>query len=158
MNLKIVNEIDNNVFSCTITVDSFGTEQMSATDEQDLLADFPTTVAYRTMKFEENIKVEGNVPVKSDIEPDESTTVKVTLPPVSNKEIALDENFEAVYRTDLNKIAQSATDEHVLTTRELVAQAYCVVFADIVVDAVKKIMEELRKKAPGFESESYVNV
>lgn len=158
MNLKTVYEIDNNIFSATITVDSFGTEQMSAVDEQDLLVNFPTTIAYRTMKFEENIKVEGNVPVKSEIGPDESTTVKVTLPPVSNKEIKLDENFEAVYRVDLNKIAKGATDTHVLKTVELVAQAYCVVFNDIVVDTIKKVMEDLRKKAPGFEKEAIVSV
>ena len=158
MYLKVKNDIENNIFSTSITVDSFGTEQLSEDEEQELLRDFPTKVSYRNLKFEKNVKIEGSVPVVTASEPDSETIVAVKLPALSNKEIPLDGEFEATYRIDLDKIAPSATDESVLTAKELVAQAYCTVFSTVICDAVKGIMDGLREKAPSFTSESIVEI
>ena len=59
MYLKVKNDIENNIFSTVITVDSFGTEQLSEDEERELLRDFPTKVSYRNLKFEKNIKIDA---------------------------------------------------------------------------------------------------
>ena len=84
--------------------------------------------------------------------------VTVSLPPLSNKELLIDENFDAYYKIDCTKISPSVLDEKVITTKEIAAQAYCLIFSQVVCDAVREIMAELRKKAPAFEGEQIVSV
>lgn len=158
MYLKFLHDIENNIFSTAIIVDSFGTEQLSEDEEKELLKDFPSKVAYRALKFTKNVEIKGNVPEVTATEPNESTVVAVTLPALSNKEILLNECFEAVYHIDVNKISPTAIDEHVLKTKELVAQAYCIVFDEVIREAVENIMKELRTKAPAFTGEKTVEV
>lgn len=164
MDLKVTNNIDNNIFSTSITVDAFGSEQLSEDEEKELLVNFPVKLAYRNLKFTKNIKMEGSVPVITEDEPDEEdeetgkNIVTVTLPALSNKEIPIDENFNAYYKVDYTRIPPSAVDNNVLTTKELVSHAYCLIFAQVVCDAVRDIMAEVRKKAPAFEGETIVSV
>ena len=158
MDLKITNNIDNNTFSTSITVDAFGTEQLSELEEKELLENFPVKLAYRNLKFSKNIKLEGTVPVITEDEADEESTVAVTLPALSNKEILIDENFNAYYKIDYTKISPSAVDKNVLTSKELVAQAYCLIFSQVVCDAIREIMNEVRKKAPAFEGDTIISV
>lgn len=158
MQLKFTHDIENNVFSTVITIDSFGTEQLSEDEEKELLNDFPTKVAYRNMTFSKNIKMNGTVPeVTSDAE-SEGTVIAVSLPPVSNKEILIDEDMTCTYKIDVNKITTSAIDESVLTTKELVAQAYCLIFDETIREAIETAMTELRAKAPAFTGETIVDV
>lgn len=158
MYLKIKNDIENNIFSTSITVDSFGTEQLSEDEEQELLRDFPTKLSYRNLVFSKKVKLEGTVPVvvADDTEGEDVVTVK--LPALSNKEILIDGDFEALYKIDINKIVPIAVDDKVLTSKELVAQAYCTVFSAVVCEAVRDIMNVLRAKAPSFTSETIVGV
>ena len=158
MYLKIKNDIENNIFSTSITVDSFGTEQLSEDEEQELLRDFPTKLSYRNLVFSKKVKLEGTVPVvvADDTEGEDVVTVK--LPALSNKEILINGDFEALYKIDINKIVPIAVDDKVLTSKELVAQAYCTVFSAVVCEAVQDIMNVLRAKAPSFTSETIVGV
>lgn len=159
MYLKIKNDIENNIFSTLITVDSFGTEQLSEDEEQELLRDFPSKLSYRSLEFTKKIKLEGTVPVVvADDTEDAEGVVTVKLPALSNKEIPIDSTFEALYKIDINKIAPSAIDEKVLTSKELVAQAYCTIFSAVVCEAIQNIMNALRAKAPSFTSEVIVGV
>lgn len=158
MYLKIKNDIENNIFSTAVTVDSFGTEQLSEDEEQEILRDFPTKLSYRNLVFSKKVKMEGTVPVITDDDIENANAVTVKLPALSNKEILIDSNFEAVYKIDINKIAPSAVDDTVLTSKELVAQAYCIVFSSVVCDAIQKIMDTLRAKAPAFTSETIIGV
>lgn len=186
MDLKITNNIDNNIFSTHVTVDALGTEQLSEDEERELISNFPVKLAYRNLKFTKNIKINGIVPEIVDnvindnangneidnitSEKDESVTypetnsdatnnvVAVSLPPLSNKEFLIDENFDAYYKIDCAKISPSVLDEKVITTKEIAAQAYCLIFSQVVCDAVREIMGELRKKAPAFEGEQIVSV
>ena len=57
MDLKITNNIDNNIFSTHVTVDALGTEQMSEDEERELISNFPIKLAYRNLKFSKNIKI-----------------------------------------------------------------------------------------------------
>lgn len=163
MDLKVSKNIDNNIFSVNITVDAFGTELLSEDEEKNLLENFPVKLAYRNLTFSRNIKMEGSVPVITDSEP--TTTdgvsngvVKVTLPPLSNKEIQIDDDFNAYYKIDYAKIPSGLIDGTVIKTKEIMAKVYCEIFADVVCNAVQEIMTEVRKKAPAFEGEQIVSV
>lgn len=163
MDLKVTKNIDNNIFSTNITIDAYGTEQLSESEEKDILLNFPVKLAYRNLTFSRNIKMEGSVPVITDTEP--TTTdgisngvVKVTLPPLSNREIPIDDDFDAYYKIDYTKIPSGLLDKDTIKTKEIMAQAYCEIFADVVCEGVQTIMTELRKKAPAFEGETIVAV
>lgn len=163
MDLKVTKNIDNNIFSVSITIDAYGNEQLSEAEERELISNFPVKLAYRNLTFSRNIKIEGSVPVITETEPDitdgkSNGIMKVTLPPLSNKEILIDDNFNACYKIDCTKIPSGLTDNDVLNTRELMAQAYCEIFADVVCNAVSDIMTDLRKKAPAFEGETIISV
>ncbi len=186
MDLKITNNIDNNIFSTHVTIDALGTEQLSEDEERELISNFPTKLAYRNLKFTKNLKINGTVPEITDevvndnadgtgagndtSEKDEAVTcigtdpaatndvVIMSLPPLSNKEFLIDENFDAYYKIDCTKISPSVLDDKVITTKEIAAQAYCLIFSQVVCDAVREIMTELRKKAPAFEGEQIVSV
>lgn len=158
MDLKVVNNIDNNIFSTSVSIDAFGNEQMSEDEEKNLIENFPVKLSYRSLKFTKNIKIEGSVPVITDEEADGESIRTITLPPLSNKEIPINEAFNAYYKIDYTKIAPVYVDEKVLTSKALVAQAYCLVFANVICDAIKEIMESIRIKAPAFEGETIVSV
>ena len=158
MYLKAKNDIENNIFSTTVTVDSFGSELMSEDEEKELLSNFPTKIAYRNLIFSKNIKLNGTVPEITDEEVDGTTIVAVNLPALSNKEILLDKDFVANYKIDIAKISNTSVDKNVLTTKELVGQAYCLIFQTVICDAVKETMDKVREKAPSFEGEIIVAV
>ncbi len=163
MDLKVTKNIDNNIFSTNVTVDAYGTEQLSEDEEKELLLNFPVKLAYRNLTFSRNIKMEGSVPVITETEPDvtdgvSNGVVKITLPPLSNKEIQIGDDFNAYYKVDYTKIPSGLLDEEVITNKEIMAQAYCEIFADVVCKAVQEIMTEVRKKAPAFEGETIVSV
>lgn len=157
MDLQIKHDIENNVFSTVITIAGLGTEVFSEDEEREMLRNFPSKVIYRNLSFSKNIVMNGTVPEVTDNESNDSV-VTVTLPPLSNKEILLDKNFLAEYKIDINKISNSAIDETILTTKELVAQSYCAVYDKVICDAVTEIMENIRSKAPAFEGETIINI
>ena len=157
MDLQIKHDIEKNVFSTVITIAGLGTEVFSEDEEREMLKNFPSKVIYRNLNFSKNIVINGTVPEVTDDETNDST-VTVTLPPLSNKEILLDEDFVAEYKIDINKIPNSVIDETVLTTKELVAQSYCAIYDKVICDAVMEIMESIRSKAPAFEGETIINI
>ena len=157
MYLKVENNIDNNVFATAITIDSYGTEQMSSDEEKELLKNFPSKLVYRELTFEKNIKIQGNVPVITEDVADDTTIVKVTLPSLTNKEIAIEDGFLAEYKIDLGKIPKANVNK-VLTTVELIAQAYCLIYKTVICEAIEGILDTLRTKAPSFEGEEIVTV
>lgn len=156
MDILVNKNIDSNIFSVELTVDAFGNEQFSDDEERELVSNFPTKIAYRNLVFEANVKMDGNVVVVTDDDTGDDV-VHVKIPPLSNKEIMIDENFNAIYKVDCSKITNAEKND-VLNTRELVAQAYCVVFANTVLDKVADVMNELRSKAPSFEGNDIVRV
>jgi len=158
MDLKITNNIDNNIFSTHVTIDALGTEQLSEDEERELISNFPVKLAYRNIKFSKNIKINGTVPEITNDESNNTTIVTITLPALSNKEIFINEEFDAYYKIDYTKIPPSIIDGMVITSRELAAQAYCLIFSQAICDEIREIMTELRKKAPAFEGESIISV
>lgn len=158
MDLKITHDIENNVFSTVITVDGFGTEQLSEDEEKELLEDFPSKIAYKNLYFTKYIKMNGSVPEVIDENEGDGSGIIVSIPPLSNREIVIDKDFNANYKIDINKMPNTALDSEVLKTKELVAQAYCAIYDAVIVDAVKSIMDNIRTKAPSFSGEKIVSV
>ena len=99
----------------------------------------------------------GTIPEVTDEEANDENIVCTTLPSLSNKEISIDKNFEAVYRINIDKIPNSAIN-NLLNTKELVAQAYCTIFEFVICEAVNEVMNMIRVKAPSFEGEKIVPV
>lgn len=158
MDLKVINNIDSNIFSTNVVFEAYGSEQLSESEEKNIIENFPVKLAYRNLKFVKNIRINGTVPAITEDDADSENVVSISLPPLSNKEIFIDENFDAYYKIDYTKIPSSAIDENVLTTTSLVAQAYCLIFSQVICDAVKEIMDEIRSKAPAFEGEKIISV
>ena len=158
MNLLVKNDIEDNVFSTTVTVDSYGDATYTSDEEKELLSNFPVSIAYRNMTFTRNVKINGTVPEITSDPVDGTTVVEVTLPALTNREIAIGDDFNAEYKILTEKIPASATDANVLTTKELVAQARCLVFQTVVKETVAEKMNEIRSKAPSFEGETIVSV
>lgn len=158
MNLLIKNDINDNVFSTTVTIDSYGDSTYTSDEEKELLSNFPTSIAYRNMTFKKNIKINGTVPEITNDPVNGTTVIEVTLPALTNREISIDDDFKAEYKISLDKIPSSATDANVLKTKELVAQARCLIFQTVVKETVAEKMNEIRSKAPSFEGESIVSV
>lgn len=155
MQLLITKDIKNNEFSMKITIDSFGTNTLTWEDEVELLENFPTKIAYRNLSFTRKIKVENSIPIIA--EDTDANAISVTLPALSNKELILDKDFEALYVVNSERITISALNE-ILTTKELVAQAYCIVFGDVICNAVADAMATIRQKAPAFEGTNIIEV
>ena len=158
MNLLVKNDIEDNVFSTTVTVDSYGDATYTSDEEKELLSNFPVSIAYRNMNFTKNVKINGTVPEITSDPVDGTTVVELTLPALTNREIAIGDDFNAEYKISTEKIPASATDANVLTTKELVAQARCLVFHTVVKETVAEKMTEIRAKAPSFEGETIVSV
>ena len=148
MNLLVKNDIEDNVFSTTVTVDSYGDATYTSDEEKELLSNFPVSIAYRNMTFTKNVKINGTVPEVTSDPVDGTTIVEVTLPALTNREIAIGDDFNAEYKISTEKIPASATDANGLTTKELVAQARCLVFQTVVKETVEEKMNEIRAKAP----------
>ena len=157
MYLKFAHDIENNVFITEITIDALGTDQLSEDEECEILRDFPSKIAYRNLVFTKNITINGIVPEVTTSAVGDGV-ISVTLPTLSNKEILLDKDFKAIYKVDINKIPNAAIDESILTTKELVAQAYCAIFDAVIKDAVATIMTSIRAKAPSFTGERIESV
>ena len=163
MDLKITKNIDNNIFSVNITIDAYGTEQLSEIEEKELISNFPVKLAYRNLTFNRNIKIERSVPIITEIElatieEENNGVVNITLPPLSNKEIQIGDDFNAYYKVDCSKIPSGLVDGTVIKSKEVLAQVYCEIFVDVVCKAIQEIMTELRNKAPAFEGETIVSV
>ncbi len=178
MDLQIKHDIENNIFSTVITIAGLGTEVFSEEEEHEMLRNFPSKIVYKNLDFSGNIIMNGTVPEVTEEKPNEpsasdktedvevtdttevanNSIVTVTLPPLSNKEILLDRNFRAEYKIDVNKVPNSAIDKNVLTTKELVAYAYCAIYDKVICNAITKIMDNIRSKAPAFEGETIINI
>ena len=159
MDLQIKHDIENNIFSTVITIAGLGTEVFSEEEENEMLRNFPSKIVYKNLDFSGNIIMNADVTEVTDItEVANNSIVTVTLPPLSNKEILLDRNFRAEYKIDVNKVPNSAVDKKVLTTKELVAYAYCAIYDKVICDAITKIMDNIRSKAPAFEGETIINI
>ncbi|MBQ4523350.1 MAG: hypothetical protein IJA10_10440 [Lachnospiraceae bacterium] len=148
MNLLITNDIDDNVFSTTISVKEMGSSELTNEQEIAICKDFPRKVIFKNLDFTGKFSVVDNAPVLTNGNDDEEVTLTLT-----NQEISVDENFVATYRTDMKKVADSELGA-ILNTKELVCQARCLLFTSVVKAELKRILDDIREKATSFTGET----
>lgn len=148
MKIKQVRNVTDGQFGVNIKFVEYGTALLTAEEEEALLKSYPAVLKFKDITFTENVQVQGgNVTIGAG---GQSVTVAVT-----NKEIPVNDKFEAVYRVSLNNIADSEVTGQ-LTTKELVAQAKSLIFEAKVVKKLTEILTTTRNKANSFISDTEV--
>lgn len=148
MNLLIANDIENNVFTTTISVKEMGSSALTAEQESAICKDFPTKVIFKNLDFKGKFSVIDGAPKLTDGESDEEVSLTLT-----NQEILVDENFIATYHVDMKKITDSDVGT-ILNTKELVCQARCILFVSVIKNELKRILDDIRAKASTFTGET----
>lgn len=148
MNILTTNDIENNVFTTTISVKEMGSSDLTSEQEIAICKDFPSKIIFKNLEFKGKFSVSDNVPMLTNGDSDEEVSLTLT-----NQEILVDENFTATYRVDMNKVADSEIGT-ILNTKELVCQAKCILFANVIKTELKKILDDIRAKATAFTGET----
>ena len=147
MYLKFEHSINDDVFQTKITVDSYGTDHMSAEMEKELLSRHPIIINTKDLIFTGWIRKSEEMPVVSK---DFGLDAAVTVPDVPHGEWVLGDSFEAMYSISLKDIP--ATDLNaIVTSREFAAMAYCMIYDTTIKKAVAFVMKVLRAKYRPFE-------
>ena len=148
MNLATKKDIEHNVFIVTVYCKELGTADLTDEQERELLNDFPSKIIYKDLSFKGKFNVVNGVPVFT--EEDTGEEVSLTL---TNQEIALDENFRAVYKVDMSKVQANDIGE-ILNSKELVCWAKCNLFAKVIEEEAARILSDIRSKASTFSGET----
>lgn len=145
MNITTTNEITNGVFSTVITVSSFGADTLSSEEELNLLNNYSCKIRYKDLDFSGKFKVvDGELTLTED---EDAALVELA---VSDIAIPVNKNFKAEYKIALNKIQDDEVTGE-LTSKEMVCEAKCKLFASVVKEELKRIVEEIRSKSTSFE-------
>lgn len=149
MNVVVTNDIKNEEFSTIVSIESFGDTTLTSDEELALIDNYASKIIYKNLNFSRKFKVAEGLPIISEDE--DAVEVAIRL---NNLEIPIDANFKATYSTSLKKTLDAEVDETVLTTKELVCEAKCILFADVIKEELKRIKADLTSKAVGFEGET----
>ena len=152
MKINQTNKIENNIVSTEITIEALGTTDLTPEKELEILHNFTRKIEYSKIDFTANMKIgENGIPEIVEEEPDGATIAKVTLDDLINKTYPLDEKLNIAFAIDANKIDASKLDEHVFTTKEVLAQALVILFATKIKEDIAEKLAEIRKLNSEFE-------
>ena len=152
MKILPVREIENNVFTTTLTPSEFGTSTVTSEDELAMLVDFPQTLRYADINFVDKFKVVDGLPVISA----DADAVEIKIDNLTNKEFQINEDLNITLSIDANKIPTSEVDGTVFTTTLQVAQAKAILFETKVLAKIKELMDVARANVNDFESATEV--
>jgi hypothetical protein len=145
MNIKTTNEITNGVFSTVVTVVGFGSDMLSGEEELNLLNNYSCKLKYKDLDFAGKFKVvDGELKMTED---EDGADVELAVLDMS---IPVNKGFKAEYKIALNKIKDDEVNE-ILTSKEMICEAKCILFSTVVKEGLKNIIEEIRNKATSFE-------
>ena len=145
MNVTTTNDITNGVFSTVITVSSFGADTLSSDEELNLLNNYSCKIRYKDLDFSGKFKVvDGELTLTED---EDAALIELA---VSDLAIPVNKSFKAEYKIALNKIQDDEVAGD-LTSKEMVCEAKCKLFASVVKEELKRIVEEIRSKSTSFE-------
>jgi hypothetical protein len=164
MKLDTKRNIDSNVFTTDILFKEYGSQALTAEQEKAILEDFPVLLSYKNLSFKGRFQLVGNTicevidslattPVGNTVVGDplvDGTPIAIAL---NNVEIAVDENFHVTYKVDVKSIADTEVNT-VLTSKELVCEAKCTLFENRIKSEVYKLLNAVRGKVNGFESDT----
>lgn len=149
-------DINENIITATIVASELGNTTLSAEVELNQLHNWVREIEYSNIEFKSNMKIANDMPVTTSEGTDESTIEEVEIKGLINKKIVLDENFKAELVINVDKIPQSEFGEHVFTSKELLGQAYAVLFIDKIRAAVSEKLTEIRALSSDIEKSTDV--
>ena len=149
-------DINENIITATIYVKELGTVSTDQFTEQftelNQIHNFIREIEYSEIDFKSNMKIANGVPVTTSESTDDSTIEEVEIKDLINKKIVLDENFKAELVINVDKIPESEYGEHVFTGKELLGQAYAVLFIEKIKTAVSEKLAEIRALSSDIEN------
>lgn len=146
MNFKVEKSLDNQVYTVAVKFESFGATDLTAAEEQALVADFGAPVIDIGGQYDGKLKADAGVITEDPTGDDVSVIVN------SNK-VSVTTGFAASLTVDAKKI--STADLGVsLTTVQLLAEAKCDLFAAKIKEKLATAITALRAKKTSYEANS----
>lgn len=152
--MKLTQSIDikENIITAKVTTVELGNTTIDASLEQEQLHNFVRIIEYSDIDFSGNIKITNAKPVVTSEPTDDSTIETITIKDLINKKIVLDENFSAELIIDVDKFPASEYESNtVVNSKELLGQAYAVIFIDKIKTAVSEKLTEIRALSSDIE-------
>ena len=144
-------DINENIITAVICVSELGNTTLASDVELNQLHNFVREIEYSNIEFKSNMKIANGIPVTTSEGTDGSTIEEVEIKDLINKKIVLDENFKAELVINVDKIPTSEFGENVFTSKELLGQAYAVLFIDKIKTAVSEKLTEIRALSSDIE-------
>lgn len=141
-------DIKDNVITVTIGFNSFGTDDLTAEEEQELIENFPQKLRYSDIEFSEEMVLADGVPVKASEDGDDEGDPETVSLNLINREYVIDSEFNIEMIFDVNK----ATVGTVFNTKALAAQAQAQMFVDKILEQIGKLLANARKLSPTIET------
>lgn len=153
--MKIIQKdsILENIVSTDISVEVLGTSDLTEEQELELLHNFTRTIEFNKISFVGNMKVVNNMPVVTVEETDGESVVEVAITDLINKQYPVDENLHITFSIDSTKIPDSDLNQ-IFDTREKMAQAKVILFAEKIREAITEKLAEIRGLSNKFEGET----
>ena len=152
--MKLTQEINikENIVTAKISVAELGNSTIDSTTESEQLHNFTRAIEYSAIDFSANIKITNAMPVVTSDPVDGSTIEEISIKDIINKKITLDENFMAELTIDVDKIPAAEYETNaVVNSKELLGQAYAVIFIDKIKTAVSEKLAEIRALSSDIE-------
>ena len=152
--MKLTQSIDikENIITASVKVAELGNTTIDSDLEKEQLHNFVRTIEYSAIDFSGNIKISNAKPVVTSDPVDGSTIEAISIKDLINKKIILDENFEAELIIDIDKFPASEYESNtVVNSKELLGQAYAVIFIEKIKTAVAEKLAEIRALASDIE-------
>lgn len=144
--------IKENIITSSVRVAELGNTTIDADLEMEQLHNFVRTIEYSSIDFSANIKISNAKPVVTSDSPDGATIESISIKDLINRKIVLDENFVAELTIDIDKFPTSEYESNtVVNSKELLGQAYAVIFIDKIKTAVSEKLSEIRALASDIE-------
>lgn len=154
MKINQKDSILENIVSTDISVEVLGTSDLTEEQELELLHNFTRTIEFNKIQFKANMKIDdGNKPIVTVEEADKESVVEITITDLINKQYPVDENLHITFSIDSTKIPDSELNE-VMDTKEKMAQAKVVLFAEKIREAISEKLIEIRGLSNKFEGET----
>lgn len=147
MDFKVTRELENKVFSTGVKFAAYGGFGLTTEEEESLIADFGAPVIDLGA-----IVFNGKFSVGADrrVVVDDAAGEEVSFI-LNSKKVNVDKSFEVSYSIDAKKVPDTEV-KAVLKSKELVAEAKCVLFEAKVKEALGNAIDALKAKRTTFES------
>jgi hypothetical protein len=136
MKLGYIPSMDNNVRTMKIYVKSLGSLTLTPELEQSILSDYAPTLQYKDLTFSGKF----NIDAKGNVIADDTNGELVTLSLV-NQVFSINKDFVATFSIATKDVGDSELGASILKTKDLIAEAKCLLFKNVVTKAVEDIIK-----------------